>query len=223
MWKIIIGVAVLLIGVSYWYASYAGEKANEGVVIENNIRGNVESKVVLTEYADFECPACGEFYPVVSDVYAKYKDQMAFEFKQFPLSSIHRFAIPAAKAAEAAGQQDKFWEMHDKLFENQATWSKSPNPQAFFVKYAEEIGLDVALFKQHMRASLIADHVSSQFNEAREKGLTGTPTFFLNGERLEFKTVPEFIEKIESALGVGEVEVGAEAPASEVEFGIPGL
>lgn len=222
-WKIVGGVFVVCMGLAFWYASYAGEKANEGVVIENRVKGNTDAKVTLTEYADFQCPACAQFHPVLKSIYEEYSSQMAFEFKHFPLVSIHAFAVPAAKAAEAAGQQGKFYEMHDKLFENQGVWSKSPTPQAYFSQYAEELGLDVDLFKRHMRASLIEDHIQEQFDEAREKGLTGTPSFFLNGERLEFQTMDEFRSKIEAALGVGpatedtSVETVSEP---EVKFGI---
>lgn len=221
-WKIVGGVFVVFMALAFWYASYAGEKANEGVVIESNVKGNVNASVKLVEYADFQCPACAQFHPIMQSLVEQYGEQMSFEFKHFPLVSIHAFAVPAAKAAEAAGQQDKFYEMHDKLFENQDTWSKSPTPQAYFAQYAEELGLDVGLFKTHMRASLIEDHIQEQFNEARAKGLTGTPSFFLNDERLEFKTMEEFTSKIEGALGIAPVVEGEASvePDSGVRFGI---
>ena len=222
-WKIVLGAFVVCMGLAFWYASYAGEKANEGVVIENRVKGNTEAKVTLTEYADFQCPACAQFNPVLKSIYEEYGSQMAFEFKHFPLVSIHAFAVPAAKAAEAAGQQGKFYEMHDKLFENQNVWSKSPTPQAYFTQYAEELELDVDLFKRHMRASLIEEHIQSQFNEAREKGLTGTPSFFLNGEKLEFTTMEEFRNKIETALGVAPASSETQdetVTGPEVKFGI---
>jgi protein-disulfide isomerase len=221
-WKIIFAVAVVLIGGSMIYAQYSGSKANEGVVLGDHIKGNTESTVRLTEYSDFQCPACGQFYPVVKDVLAQYGDRISFEYRHYPLLSIHPYALPAAKAAEAAGVQGKFFEMHDKLFENQNAWSKSAAPQAYFIQYAEELGLDVPLFKQHMRASLIEDKIQDQFNEAQEKGLTGTPSFFLNGEKLEFQTFEDFFGAIEAALGVtaeGET-ASTSAPQSDVMFGL---
>ena len=224
--KIILAVVVLLMGGSFLYSYLATQGSNEGVVIEDKIKGNPDAEVTLTEYSDFQCPACGQFYPILKTVMEQYGDSIAFEYKHFPLVSIHPFAIPAAKAAEAAGQQGKFFEMHDKLFENQSAWSKSAAPQVFFNQYAEELGLDIDLFKQHMRAPLIDEHVKAQFNEAQELGLTSTPSFFLNGERLQFETLEEFIGAIESALGVATTtdttssSTQTTQPEGQVEFGI---
>lgn len=217
--KIILAAVVVLMGGSFLYAQYATRNANDGVTVQDHIKGNTESKVILTEYADFQCPACSQFYHIVTSVLEQYEDQMAFEFKHFPLVSIHPFAMPAAKAAEAAGQQGKFFEMYAKLFENQNAWSKSATPQTFFIQYAEELGLDVTLFKQHLGSSVLENRIKDQFDEARGLGLTGTPSFFLNGERLEFQTMDEFIGAIEQALGVSS-STPQQAPEAEVEFGI---
>lgn len=220
--KIILVIVVVLMGGSFLYANYAARSADEGVVISDHIKGNSESSVTLTEYSDFQCPACGQFYPIVKSVLEQYGDDIAFEYKHFPLVSIHPYAMPAAKAAEAAGQQGKFFEMHDKLFENQNAWSKSATPQVFFIRYAEELGLNVDLFKQHMRSSMLEDRIKEQFAEAQDLGLTGTPSFFLNGERLEFETFDEFLGAIERALGVTpEVQATTTSAESGVEFGLP--
>lgn len=220
--KIVLAAVIVLMGGSFLYAQFATRNANNGVTVQDHIKGNTEAKVILTEYADFQCPACGQFYPIVSSVLEQYGDQMSFEFKHFPLSSVHPFAMPAAKAAEAAGQQGKFFEMYAKLFENQNAWTKSATPQTYFIEYAKELGLDEALFKQHLRSSVLEDHIKSQFNEAREKGLTGTPSFFLNGELLEFKTMEEFIAAIEQALGVSSATTTPETvPINDVQFGLP--
>lgn len=218
IWKIILIGAVILMGSAFAFAQFATQKANEGVVTKAHIKGNPEAGVTLVEYADFQCPACAQFYPVVTSIVEQYGDKMAFEYKHFPLVSVHPFALPAAKAAEAAGQQGKFFEMYDKLFTNQNAWSKSATPQVFFTQYAEELGLDMSLFKTHLRASVLDDHIKGQFNEARDLGLTGTPSFYLNGQRMEFKTMQEFIGAIESALGV----TSSSSPQQqEVEFGLP--
>jgi protein-disulfide isomerase len=217
--KMFILLAVVLIGASVVYANYASKKANEGVVITENIKGNPEAAVVLTEYSDFQCPACGQFYPIIKTLVETYGDDLAFEYKHFPLITIHPFAVPAAKAAEAAGQQGKFFEMHDKLFENQQAWSRAGNPRPFFDQYAEEIDLDMALFKQHYGASLLEDKVIAEYEEARELGLTGTPSFFLNGERLQYNTFEEFMVAIESALGVSPVATTTETVESEASTG----
>lgn len=224
--KIIFAVVVLLMGGSFLYSHLATQGSNEGVVIEEKIKGNPEASVTLTEYSDFQCPACGQFYPVLKALTEQYGDSLAFEYKHFPLVSIHPFALPAAKAAEAAGQQGKFFEMHDKLFENQNAWSQSAAPQVYFNQYAQELGLDMDLFKRHMRAPMIDEHVRAQFAEAQELGLTSTPSFFLNGERLEFETFEEFMGAIEAALGVtpdtstSTASTTETAAEGQVEFGI---
>lgn len=199
-WKIVALVALLLVGGSYVYSNKAAKEANEGVVLEARMKGNPEAKTVLVEYSDFQCPACSQFYPVVKDIVEKHGDNLKVEYRHFPLINIHPMATPAAKAAEAAGVQGKFWEMHDKLFDNQATWSRSSNAAAFFNQYAEELGLDVDKFKLHMDSSVIADAISASFNEARDAGFTGTPTFLLNGEQMEFTTFEDFRAQIEAAI-----------------------
>ena len=187
-------VAVLAIGAAVLYAKQSTEKANEGVVIEAHVKGNPDAAVTLVEYSDFQCPACAQFYPIINEILAEH----------FPLINIHPHAVPAARAAEAAGQQDKFWEMHDKLFENQTTWSRSSNPVAFFNQYAEEIGLDMGTYRRHFGASVITDSINKSFDEARSYGFNGTPSFLLNGEEMTFETFEEFRSMIEEAISEAE-------------------
>ncbi len=199
-WKILALLVVLLLGGSIIYSQKASEEANVGVVIEPHIKGNPDASVTLVEYSDFQCPACGQFYPYVKEVVEEHGDKLRFEYKHFPLITIHKNAVPAARAAEAASQQGKFFEMHDKLFENQTEWSNSTNAQVYFIQYAEEIGLDVGLFKKHLGSSIISDAVDQGFNEARELGLSGTPTLFLNGEKMEISSFDEFRSQIADAV-----------------------
>lgn len=199
-WKIVGLVALLLVAGSFVYSQRASEQANEGVTLEARIKGNPEAKTVLVEYSDFQCPACAQFYPVVREIVQEHGDNLKVEYRHFPLINIHPQAVPAAKAAEAAGVQGKFWEMHDKLFDNQATWSRSSSATAYFKQYAEEIGLDVDKFKRHMDSSMIAGAINNSFNEARDLGFTGTPTFLLNGVQMEFTTFEDFKGQIEAAI-----------------------
>lgn len=224
-WKIFVLIAAVLLGGSFIIANQATENADEGVVIEAYVKGNPDAAVVVREYSDFQCPACGQFYPVVKELLEQYGEAVRFEYRHFPLVSIHPFALPAAKAAEAAGQQGKFYEMHDKLFENQSAWSASANPTVFFVQYAEEIGLDVELFRRHLRSQLIDEKIETHFNEAREKGYTGTPTFELNGVRMQYETFDDWRTQIEAAItgesGEAETEVAPAAdPMGNVQFGV---
>ncbi len=199
-WIVISVIAVLLIGGSVWYSSQVGSTYNDGVTISEHVKGNPDAAVTLVEYSDFQCPACGQFQPILADIMATYGDSLRFEYKHLPLTQIHPFAEPAARAAEAAGQQGKFFEYHDLLFANQTTWSKSAAPTAAFSQYAAELGLDLDLFAKHQRSSLLRDKVRSEFEEARAKGLTGTPSFFLNGEPMKFSSYEEFKAQIEAAI-----------------------
>lgn len=219
-WIIISLVMVVLIGGSVWYSSRVSESYNEGVQELIHIKGNPEATVTLVKYSDFQCPACAQFASVVSDVMAAYGDQIAFEYKHFPLIQIHPHAESAARAAEAAGQQGKFYEFHDLLFANQEEWSRSATPGTFFVRYAEALELDMQLFSRHQRSSLIRDKVRAQLMEARNLGLTSTPTFFLNGERMIIQTYPDFIEQIERAIGIETNGGEGEAEMPNIQFGV---
>lgn len=106
------------------------------------IKGNESSKVALIEYSDFQCPACAANYNLVKYLEGKYFSDIKFVYRHFPLQQ-HAQAIPAARAAEAAGAQGKFWEMHDKLFENQDKWADTTTAKDIFKGYAEELGLDM--------------------------------------------------------------------------------
>ena len=221
---IIIGVVVaVLLGGSVWYSSTAAEKYNEGVTEVTHVKGNPDGAVTLIKYSDFQCPACAQFAPVVDEMLAEFGDDVRFEYRQFPLMQIHPSAELAARSAEAAGQQGKFYEYHDKLFENQAAWSSSPNPAQFFARYAEELELDMTQFRNQQRSSILRDKVMREFDEARSAGFTGTPTFVLNGERMNISTYQDFRDQIAAAVNP-EVNLGETATPSEdvvdVEFGI---
>jgi protein-disulfide isomerase len=198
-WIIVLVIAVVLIGGSVWYSGNVSEKNNEGVTFSPNVKGNAESAVTLVEYSDLQCPACAAFQPILNEVLTQYGDQIKFEYKHLPLP-MHPFAEHAARAAEAAGQQGAFFAFHDKLFAEQAVWTRSGNPSASFLKFAEELGLDQEKFKRHMNASLVRDKVRAEAKEAREKGVTGTPTLFLNGTRMSFETYEDFKNQIVLAI-----------------------
>jgi protein-disulfide isomerase len=222
-WVIVGVLAVVLFGGAIWYSNSASEESNVGVEVKQHVKGNPEATVTLLEYSDFQCPACAAFQPVVAEIMATYGDKLKFEYHHYPLP-IHKFSQQAAVAAEAAGQQGKFFEMHDKLFLNQQEWSTSATPQVFFVKYATDLGLDVDLFKKHLASSALRDVVRGDLNKAKELGLTGTPTFYLNGEKMEIKTFEDFIGQIAFAIDPTAAPLtasGTEATAEpEVKFGI---
>jgi protein-disulfide isomerase len=221
-WIILTIITIVLFGGAIVYSKNANEKNNQGVTVVDHIKGNGEAAVTLVEYSDFQCPACASFQPVLAEIMSQYGDQLRFEYKHFPLP-IHNFAQQAAVAAEAASQQGKFFEFHDALFTNQEEWTSSATPQVFFVRYAEELGLDVEKFKTQQNSSVLRDAVRADLNEARELGLTGTPTFFLNGERMQFETFEEFIAQIATAIDPTGASLGTTTPATAepaVKFGL---
>lgn len=228
-WTIVAIVTVALFVAAFYFASGADERNNEGVQELTHVKGNPDAAVVLEEYSDFQCPACGAMFPIVSELMEEYGDQIRFEYKHFPIERAHPYAVQAAMAAEAAGQQGKFYEFHDLLFENQQTWSQSPTPNALFQQYATELELDMDQFRRHSNASLLRDKVMAQQAEGRDRGVTGTPTMFLNGQRMQYSTYPEFLEQVARALdpnAMPEVEqnpdeaVVGEETGEAVRFGI---
>ena len=170
------------------------------VPYEPQVKGGENTKVTLVEFADFQCPACGYYAPLVSAVSKEFGDDLKVEFYHFPLQ-MHINAVPAAVAAEAAGIQGKFWEMHDKLFEKQQEWQAEAKTDALFAAYAAEIGLDVEKFKTDMENPDLAKKVKTSYGIGASKGVSGTPTFFVNDEEIPLPPSEEaFIAVIRAYL-----------------------
>ena len=139
----------------------------------------VGSKVTIVEFLDLECEACGAMYPTVKQVLAEYEGRITFVVRYFPL---HRNSVLAAKAAEAAGRQGKYWEMYALLFENQGSWGEKSQPQTeVFIRYAEALSLDMARFRSDLNDSTLEAKISRDKNDGVAAGVKGTPTFFING------------------------------------------
>lgn len=142
-----------------------------------------EAVITITEYSDYQCPACAYFHPIVEKLKEKYGDQIELELKYFPLNS-HQYAALAARAAQAAKNQGKFKEMHNLLFENQKRWSSSRNPTSVFVEFARKLNLDIEQFKNELNSAETQKIVMEERQEGRQKGVNSTPTFFIDGEQL---------------------------------------
>lgn len=144
-----------------------------------------EAKVALVEYADFQCPACKAYYPLVKQLQTTYGDKLNVVYRFFPLKTIHQNAVNSAKAAYAAGKQNKFWEMHDKLFDTQDTWATLPDPEATFLGFAKDLGLNTDQFKKDYEDGNTLVFINNAYNADTAIGLNATPTFFLNGKQIE--------------------------------------
>ena len=142
--------------------------------------GPEDASVTLVEYGDYECPHCGRAYPIVKRVQQALDGQLRFVFRNFPLGEIHPHAVRTAEAAEAAAAQGKFWEMHDVLYENQRALEDT-----HLLEYAEQLALDVSRVRRELQDSTYADRVRADFRSGVRSGVNGTPTFFMNGERLD--------------------------------------
>jgi protein-disulfide isomerase len=151
----------------------------------NHIKGMEDASVSLVEYSDLQCPACGVYYPVVKQIMKEFGDSMSFEYRHFPLRTIHQNAESAALATEAAGLQGKFWEMHDILFERQKEWSNKKGKNIFTI-YAEEIGVDSLKFESDMLLNEdIKNKVENDFQSGLALSVNSTPSFFLNGVKMQ--------------------------------------
>lgn len=159
------------------------------VVVEPSahVRGPANAPVTVEEFSDFQCPTCGRLHPVVKQLLAKYPQQVRLVFRHYPLATIHRNARESARAAEAASEQGKFWEMADLLYEKQAEWSKADPARPLFVQYAQQLGLDLGRFQQDIDSTAIAMRVVNDERRAVTRKLQGTPTFIVNGRELKFE------------------------------------
>ncbi len=158
--------------------------------------GSKGAKVVVIEFSDFECPACKRAEPVVKQLNAYYKDRILFVYRDFPIYQAHPFAQRAAEAAQCAFEQGKFWEMHDKLFENQDALDVSS-----LKRYAREIGLDGASFDSCFDSRKYQSEVEKDANDGVNAGVKGTPTFFINGKQFTGgRSLEEFRKIIDREL-----------------------
>lgn len=158
-------------------------------------KGASAAPVRIVEFSDFQCPACAAEYPILKKVAEEYKDKVAFTYRHFPLSQ-HQNAKPAAYAAEAAGRQGKFWEMHDKLFENQNSLSEEN-----IKKFAQALDLDMNRFETDRKSAEVAAVVGSDVDTGTRLKVNATPTIFINGTHFQGGlSYDQFKKEIESRL-----------------------
>lgn len=180
---IAIGVVTLLI-IGGAIFSFSGESkpvevSNEQLVKkESQVLGSRDAKVTIVEFSDFQCPACGAAHPIVKQVTKEYGDKILFVYRHFPLIAAHPYALKAAEAAEAAGEQGKFWEYHDILFANQEDLTEKD-----LIKYAKNIGLDMRKFEEALKTGKFKDKVTGDMDDGGKFAVRVTPTFFINGEK----------------------------------------
>jgi protein-disulfide isomerase len=172
------------------------------VTSRDHAQGAEDAPVTLVEYGDYECPHCGRAYPVVQEVQRRLGDTLRFVFRNFPLSEAHPHAALAAEAAEAAAEQDRFWPMHDLLFENQEQLDEPS-----LIRYAAAIGIDEARVRRELAAHTHRSRVRSDFTGGVRSGVNGTPTFFINGLRFDGDwDVASLTAALRAAAGQGQLK-----------------
>jgi len=162
--------------------------------------GSGSEKVTIVEFGDYQCPACAAGNPIVKQIIRDYEGKVNLVYRHFPLPQ-HKNAVISTQAVEAAGEQGKFWEMHDKIYENQKDWEESDKTLDIFAGYAKDLGLDVNKFKEDVSSNKYTERINQDRSDANVVGINVTPTFFINGERIEGVPAPSvFKQKIDSAL-----------------------
>jgi protein-disulfide isomerase len=153
-------------------------KLSVAVSAKDHIQGDPKAPVTLVEYGDYQCPSCGQAYPIVKRLQKHFGKRLAFVFRNFPLSQIHQYAEPAAETAEYAGIHHKFWEMHDLLYENQGSLD-----DGLFLELSQQLNLDIDKLTQALESKQFEPRVKADFSGGVRSGVNGTPTFFINGQR----------------------------------------
>ena len=191
---------VVVFGLVFYFThnNNSGSSTLSSVQPTNHIEGQGKSGVKLVEYGDYECPYCEEYYPVVKQVVSDEFSQITFQFRNFPLTTIHPNAFAGARAAEAAGLMGKFWQMHDMLYSstNWQQWSTASDPNPYFDQYAKQLGLNLATFKSDFSSSKVNNMIEADVNQGNKLNIQGTPTFFLDGKQIQVAPQVSAFEKL---------------------------
>lgn len=206
----ILAVIVLVFAGFFMFGKNNGGGSSTAAAPSNHIEGKGQSGVTFTEYGDYQCSACSQYYGLVKQAVAKLSDQIYFQFRNLPLTSIHGNALAGARAAEAASLQGKFWQMHDLLYTNQdpsgkTGWVASQNPlNDYFVKYAQQIGLDIERFKSDYASSKVNDTINADIAAFNKTGKPlATPSFFIDGKYIDnsrLSSVDNIVSELNAAI-----------------------
>ena len=164
------------------------------------MRGPANATVTIEEFADFECPSCARFEPILREIKTIYGDRVRVVFRHYPLTQTHQKAYDAARAAEAAGMQGKFWEMHDLLYDRQRDWTVSQDHRGEYANYAKQLGLDVEKFKTDMASGAAAARVDADKKRGESVQIRSTPSAFVNGRPLDYASEMATSEGVRRAV-----------------------
>lgn len=187
---ILVGVGALL-----WQFGSGASKPLADVAGESRLAKGSGS-VTVVEFSDFQCPACASVHLPLKQVLTKFEGKVTFVYRHFPLTSIHKNAVAAAQAAEAAHNQGKFWEYGDLLFAKQNEWGGLSDPTETLISYAKELGLSIDTFTSDMKSDAVKERVNTDMIYASRHALSGTPTFFVNGVKTDFVNLESRLEEL---------------------------
>jgi len=215
-------VVVVLVGIG-WLVRRAAQQSPGGsgnavvsseVIDSDNVKGPENAAITVVEYGDYQCPACGAFHPIIEQLFEESDGQMRLVFRHFPLKRIHPNAEMVSRAVQAAGVQGKYWEMHDLVFERQAEWSPIPRNSARnkMLDYGEELGLDRDQLDDDIDSDAVKDKVDADVDNGEAIGVNSTPSFYVNGVKLEnFNSLEEFRAAVLAPLNALDAPVGDES------------
>lgn len=203
-WGVIAIIVLIFVGIFAFNGNKANAPSKSSTKPTQHIEGQGKSGVTLVEYGDYQCPFCGQAYPVIKQVQADLSDKIYFQFRNFPLVNVHQNAFAGARAAEAAALQGKFWQMHDTLYDNQdpngrSGWVASNDPlNKYFAGFAKQLGLNVDQFKTDYNSGKVNDAINADMAEGTKLKVDSTPAFFLDGKKvdLQYASGPAAAEKI---------------------------
>lgn len=211
-WAVVGITLVLFIGGIVFISRAQKRPEQVAVAAEGNARTGAENgSVTLVEFGDFECPSCKAYEPVVRQLVEEFSADLTFVYRNFPLPQ-HRNARLAAVAAETAAVHGKYWEMHHKLFETQSEWTKASQPQDEFVKYAKELGIDGDKYRQDLLLEETAKKVQQDLEDGNSLGVNSTPTFFVNGQKINN---PDSLEDFRTIIQAAKINSPIKSEASD--------
>ncbi len=194
VWILVISVLILFLGSLLVLRPAKTYEQSRLIKSDTVTRGSKTAKVYLVEFSDFQCPACKMFQPIVEQILKKHGDKVLFAYRHFPLPQ-HPYATYAAHAFEAANEQDKGWQMYDYLFANQTSLTETVIDNG-----AKELGLDINKFQETMTRKTYQQKIDTDTSDAKQFGVNSTPTFFLNGQRLNLFSAADLQNAVDEAI-----------------------
>jgi protein-disulfide isomerase len=212
-WGVIVIVILIFAGIFALSGKTSTNSGKAGTVTQH-VEGQGQAGVTLVEYGDYQCPFCGQYFPIVKQVQQEFNQQIFFQFRNFPLVSLHQNAFAAARAAEAAALQGKFWEMHDALYETQSQWSGAGDAVPYFNQLATQLGLNPTQFKADYASGKVNNLINADTAEGTKLNVQGTPTFFLDGKQIQVGQGVSAFEKLINAEIAKKAGKSSSAPTS---------